>query len=201
MRRVNPINISTIDHVVLRVEDFEPMIDFYCEVLGCRLERLVEQFSLAQLRAGAALIDLVDARGPLGQQGGRPPDHGAPNLDHLCLRIEPWNTDAIVAHLAEHQVAVGDVGTRYGATGSGPSIYIKDPEGNTTYIAAAFPSQCGKTNLAIKINTLTSQSLRISASMMWLICLCNQESKQRPYFGGIELLKRVTVQTSCKYAK
>ena len=131
MRQLNPINLTAIDHAVLRVERFESMIDFYCDVLGCRLERLIEEFSLAQLRAGAALIDLVDANGPLGRQGGSVPDHSAPNLDHLCLRVEPWNEDAIRKHLTANGVEVGEVGTRYGATGPGPSIYIKDPEGNT----------------------------------------------------------------------
>ncbi|MEZ5592773.1 MAG: VOC family protein [Gammaproteobacteria bacterium] len=39
MRQPHPINIRFIDHVVLRVNDLEGMIEFYCEVLGCRLER------------------------------------------------------------------------------------------------------------------------------------------------------------------
>ncbi len=30
-----------------------------------------------------------------------------------------------------HGVAVGELATRYGAEGSGPSLYIHDPDGNT----------------------------------------------------------------------
>jgi catechol 2,3-dioxygenase-like lactoylglutathione lyase family enzyme len=131
MKKANPINIQVIDHVVLRANDLERMILFYSEVLGCRLERGPGELGLAQLRAGHSLIDIVDVSGPLGRKGGRAPDPQAPNMDHLCLQVGPWNPDAIVAHLREEGVEAGEVVRRYGASGSGPSLYIKDPEGNT----------------------------------------------------------------------
>jgi len=131
MKQANPINITQIDHVVIRVNDPENMLAFYRDVLGCELERGPGELGLAQLRAGHSLIDLVDVNGPLGQQGGKQPDHGAPNMDHLCLLVEPWDAPSISAHLQQHGVEVGDVESRYGATGMGPSMYIKDPEGNT----------------------------------------------------------------------
>ncbi len=130
-RIANPINICAIDHVVVRVVDLESMIEFYAEVLGCRLERGPGDLGLAQLRAGASLIDLVDAAGELGRKAGAPPDHGAPNMDHFCVQVQPWDVDAIRAHLDAHGVAYGEVAERYGAEGSGPSIYLEDPEGNT----------------------------------------------------------------------
>lgn len=131
MRKTHPVNIRLIDHVVLRVDDLETMIDFYCDVLGCRLERGPGEAGLAQLRAGESLIDLVDASGPLGRAGGEPADHGAPNVDHVCLLVQPWDADALLAHLSEHAVETGEIADRYGATGIGPSVYIRDPEGNT----------------------------------------------------------------------
>ena len=73
MYQEHPINIRLIDHVVIRVQDLVRMIDFYCGVLSCRLERGPGTNGLAQLRAGDSLIDLVDAAGPLGRQGGGPP--------------------------------------------------------------------------------------------------------------------------------
>ena len=127
----NPINIRRIDHVVLRVGDLAGMIGFYCDVLGCRLERGPLENGLAQLRAGDSLIDLVDTDGPLGRAGGRAPDHDAPNVDHVCLFVEPWDAEQSAAHLRDHGVEPGDVASRYGATGHGPSIYFSDPEGNT----------------------------------------------------------------------
>lgn len=131
MRDPNPINIALIDHVVVRVMDLENMVRFYSEVLGCRLEKGPGDIGLAQLRAGLSLIDLVDANGPLGRQGGGPPDHEAHNMDHVCLQISPWNPDAILAHLDKHGVKTGEIASRYGALGQGPSLYIEDPEGNT----------------------------------------------------------------------
>jgi glyoxylase I family protein len=137
MRQPNPINIRGIDHVVIRASDIEAMTDFYCEVLGCRMERNLTDLQLIQLRAGDSLIDLVDAAGALGQQAGGPPDHQAPNMDHLCLRIAPWDLDAIRAHLQAHGVEPGDVATRYGASGYGPSLYLNDPEGNVVELKGA----------------------------------------------------------------
>ncbi len=130
MKAANPINLTHIDHVVLRVADLEAMVLFYQEVFGCTLERGPGDLGLAQLRAGLSLIDLVDAAGPLGRKTGAAPDHGAPNLDHVCLQVHPWDEAAIVDHLQRHQVDFDEVGQRYGATGVGPSIYLRDPEGN-----------------------------------------------------------------------
>ena len=130
MRQPHPINIRFIDHVVLRVNDLEGMIEFYCEVLGCRLERGPGKGKLAQMRAGQALIDLLDAAGPLGRQAGDRPDHKAPTMDHVCLQVQPWDAEAIQAHLQQQGVEMGEIATRYGALGPGPSLYFSDPEGN-----------------------------------------------------------------------
>lgn len=131
MRDPNPINIALIDHVVLRVVDLEKMVSFYCDVLGCRLEKGPGDIGLAQLRAGLSLIDLVDANGKLGRQGGGLPDHEAHNMEHLCLQVSPWNPDAILTHLEKHGVKTGEIASRYGALGQGPSLYLQDPEENT----------------------------------------------------------------------
>ncbi len=115
--------IKGLDHVVLRVADLDRAVRFYCEVLGCREERRVASISLVQLRAGAALIDLVPAEGT--------PEVASGNMDHFCLRIEPFDEAALRAHLTAHGVEVGEVARRYGAEGNGPSLYLQDPDGNT----------------------------------------------------------------------
>jgi catechol 2,3-dioxygenase-like lactoylglutathione lyase family enzyme len=127
---VRPFAIRGIDHVVLRVRDPERMARFYCEVLGCTLERNRPDLGLVQLRAGAALIDLVDVAGELGRAGGAAPGQEGRNLDHFALRIEPFDAQALARHLGAHGVAPGEVKTRFGAEGDGPSMYIRDPEGN-----------------------------------------------------------------------
>ena len=130
MKKANPINITHIDHIVIRVNNLENMITFYQDVLGCKLERGPGEGGLAQLRAGHALIDLVDANGPLGQDGGNLPDPAAPNMDHVCFQVQPWDTNTIKGYLEQHGIRPGDLASRYGATGMGPSLYLRDPEGN-----------------------------------------------------------------------
>lgn len=131
MRTAHPVNIRLIDHVVIRARNLEEMVHFYCSVLGCRVERELGDMGLVQLRAGNSLIDLVDVAGPLGREGGRAPSFDAHNMDHFCVQVEPWDAALISDHLRKHNVEVGDVATRYGALGNGPSLYIADPEGNT----------------------------------------------------------------------
>lgn len=130
MSQQHPINIRAIDHVVLRAADLKKMVGFYRDVLGCRLERGPGEIGLAQLRAGSSLIDIVDVAGPLGGESGSVPEPAVSNMDHFCVQIEPWNVEAIRAHLDRHGVESGDPVMRYGALGNGPSLYIKDPEGN-----------------------------------------------------------------------
>ena len=125
------ITIRNLDHVVLRVSDVERAITFYGDVLGCAVERRVEKLGLYQLRAGSALIDLVDVNGTIGQAGGPAAGAAGHNMDHFCVRVEPFDAAAIAAHLEAHGIGAGPVEQRYGAEGDGPSIYLKDPDGNT----------------------------------------------------------------------
>ena len=125
-----PFELRQIDHIVLRVRDVDAMQAFYCDVLGCSVERRQDTIGLLQLRAGASLIDLVDVEGKLGRMGGAAPGTEGRNLDHLCLRVEPFERDAIVAYLRARGVRLGEFGSRYGAEGEGPSQYLFDPEGN-----------------------------------------------------------------------
>lgn len=120
-----------LDHVVLRVRNVDRALHFYQDVLGCTEERRVDRLGLIQLRAGRSLIDLIDANGELGRRGGPPPGNDGHNMDHLCIRVESFDESAIREHLAMHGIEAGPTELRYGAEGSGPSIYILDTEGNT----------------------------------------------------------------------
>ena len=113
------LTIRGIDHVVLRVRDIERMRKFYCEVLGATHVAYRPQFAMSHLRVGSAMIDLVK-----GERDGL-------NMDHFCLRVEPFDQEQIVSYLKSKGVAVGPVRTRFGAEGNGVSIYLTDPEGNT----------------------------------------------------------------------
>jgi len=116
------LRVKGLDHVVLRVASLDRAIDFYQTVLGCHVERTLEQPKLVQLRAGSAMIDLVP--GAPGEDRGR-------NMDHFAVRIEEMDVAAVSAHLRRHGIDPGEVRRRYGAEGYGSSIYITDPDGNT----------------------------------------------------------------------
>lgn len=124
------IHIREIDHLVLRVVDLDAMLGFYCGALGCSVERRQDEIGLVQLRAGRSIIDLVPVDGKLGKAGGAAPGMEGRNMDHFCLRVEPFDEPGIRRHLEAHGIEAGPVGSRYGAEGEGPSIYLKDPEGN-----------------------------------------------------------------------
>lgn len=124
------IQIVGLDHIVLRVRDARRMIRFYCEVLGCQVERAREELGLTHLRAGESMIDLVSVDGELGRKGGAPAGKEGRNVDHFCLRIEPFVVTALVSHLASHGITAGEIKSRFGAEGTGPSLYVTDPEGN-----------------------------------------------------------------------
>lgn len=125
------IRIVGIDHLVLRTRDIARLIGFYCDVLGCTVEKRRDDLGLVHLRAGRSMIDLVDVAGPLGRAGGAPPGDDARNLDHFALRIESFDADAIRARLAAAGLTASQVMDNFGAEGNGPSLYLRDPDGNT----------------------------------------------------------------------
>ena len=116
------LRVKGLDHVVLRVADMDRAVAFYEEVLGLHVERRLESIGLVQLRAGAAMIDLVPRTEE--EDDGR-------NMDHYAVRIEAMDVPALTAHLKRHGIDPGEVRRRYGAEGYGSSIYITDPDGNT----------------------------------------------------------------------
>ena len=109
-----------LDHVVLRVRDQDASRRFYTDVLGCALDHVNERISLVQLRFGEQLIDLLPGeRGPDGS-----------GMDHVCLSIRCLDLRAVQDALTARGVLVdGDVVERRGAFGTGPSLYLRDPDG------------------------------------------------------------------------
>lgn len=122
-------DIHRIDHVVLSVADMDKALSFYRDLLGCQIDRRQDQIGLVQLRAGDSMIDLLDRSSPISS-AGTGAGHAGVNMDHFALRISPFDESALTAFFAARGVEIVSSGQRYGAEGTGPSIYIKDPDGN-----------------------------------------------------------------------
>ena len=138
------IRVRLIDHIVLRTQNLERMLDFYSRVLGCPVERrLPTHVGLTQLRAGQSLIDLVDVDSELGRAGGPPPSGTASAVDHFCLQIEAVGERELREWLESNGVEVGDFAQRYGAGAFGPSVYIRDPDDNIVELRCAETSSRG----------------------------------------------------------
>ena len=140
----NPIQVREIDHVVLRVADLARSLRFYQDVLGLDVERRSDELGLVQLRAGRSLIDLVPIDLPLGRAGGAGPAKEGRNVDHIALRLTELDLERVVEHLTRHGVAIdGPPGIRYGAEGLGPSLYLRDPDGNVIELRGAPAERLG----------------------------------------------------------
>ncbi len=131
--RIAPLGL---DHVVLRIADLERSLAFYCDILGCVMDRRRDDLGLYHLRAGRAQIDLVTLDGQLGQKHGAPSADG-PNMDHFCLRIEPFEDPGLADYLRGHGLEPSEVAQRFGAEGEGPSLYVSDPDGNIVELKGA----------------------------------------------------------------
>jgi len=126
----NAIEAIGIDHVVLRVSDMTRALVFYRDMLGFEIERELEELGLVQLRAGRSLIDLVETDSPLGRSGGGAPRPDAPNMDHFAIALAHFDEKAVRERLARFSIEAEETRQLYGAGGFGPSIYLRDPDGN-----------------------------------------------------------------------
>ncbi|MDR9865712.1 VOC family protein [Pseudomonas baetica] len=127
---MHPFVIQHIDHIVLRVADLQRSIEFYGQVFGAEVVKINEPLGLVHLRAGTSMIDLVDLHGELGRKGGGAAGAERRNVDHFCLRIEPFDEAALIEHLQAHGLSVEKAARRFGAQGYGLSVYCFDPDGN-----------------------------------------------------------------------
>lgn len=122
-----------LDHIVLNVEDVERQLAFYTEVLGLAPER-VEAFRAGRVPFPSVRIDpdtVIDLF-PADLWAGAPaPARAAPNLNHFCLAMARPQWERLRERLAGAGVEIADgPGPRWGARGTGMSIYFDDPEGN-----------------------------------------------------------------------
>ena len=124
-----PFALEGIDHILLLVKGMQPTVRFYTKVLGCTIEGRLPQYGMLQLRAGSALIDLVDIADSRAAWAV-PQVAGGRNLDHLCLALGAHDEEKLRRHLARHRVEIVEEGMHAGSRGESLSLYVRDPSGN-----------------------------------------------------------------------
>mmetsp|Transcript_4127 Transcript_4127/g.6820 ORF Transcript_4127/g.6820 Transcript_4127/m.6820 type:complete len:369 (-) Transcript_4127:27-1133(-) len=187
-----PFELERIDHIVIRCHDFPVMFDFYTRILGCTIDAPkqdhVNRFggALTHLRAGSCYIDLLAydmqhlteegkqfaARSYAGGAGIGENSAveelrflaDSSTLDHLCIRIEPFDEESIKKYLMEQSVTIVAAGEgRLGADGVGPSIYVRDPEFNVIELKGK-PVSATTSRDNEEISAMTKQNDNKSAS-------------------------------------
>jgi glyoxylase I family protein len=128
---MNPIKAKQLDHVVLRVADIDASTRFYHEILGFPLARINEEAGLHQFHVGSSMLDLVPIDGRIGRAGGETVAKENRNVDHFAVTLSEYDEPSIVAHLESHGVTAYGSRKRFGAEGTGVSIMVTDPDGNT----------------------------------------------------------------------
>ncbi len=118
-----PLTVLELDHVVLRVRDQAVSQRFYTETLGLTVDHVNAPIRLVHLRAGRHMIDLL----PLDPGETPAPDA---RVDHVCLSVRCEDLPAAIEYLRGRGVPVeGELVERRGAFGTGPSVYVRDPDG------------------------------------------------------------------------
>lgn len=122
-----------MDHIVLNMEDDDKMIGFYSKVLMLAPERLEEYragdvpFPSVRLNSDT-IIDLFPKK--MWQENALA-GQGRENLNHFCIALSKETWENLFERLQANNVDIeeGPV-QRWGAHGTGTSIYFRDPENN-----------------------------------------------------------------------
>ena len=114
--------MSVIDHLILNVNDIPSSVDFYVNVLGFKLEGEEGPFSVVRVDDSFVLL-----LGPWGTKGG----------EHLAFAMNREEFDKTFARIKQKGIPYGDSfhsvgnnlgpGNESGARGSGPTVYMNDP--------------------------------------------------------------------------
>lgn len=115
------VQVTGIDHVVLKVADVERSVAWYGDLLGLEAERLEEwrrgEVLFVSLRVDeTTLVDLLQ-----GEPDGT-------NVDHVAFLVEPTDLEA-VARSGSFDVVM-EPSDLFGAQGTGRGIYVRDPDGH-----------------------------------------------------------------------
>lgn len=122
-----------MDHIVLNVTDVEKEVEFYISVLGFSPERL-ELYREGKAPFPSVRINpdtIIDLFPGIMWDRRLHGETTETNLNHFCLTVSREDFESLYDRLGELGVVIeqGPV-ERWGAHGTGISIYFRDPELN-----------------------------------------------------------------------
>lgn len=122
-----------LDHIVINSVDIGKSLYFYMEILELPGER-IEEFKENKVPFPSVRITedtIIDLFPKKLWEKMNPEKVCRPNLNHFCLSTSKKEWDSLQEKLKENHISI-DVGPtkRWGAHGSGVSIYFRDPDEN-----------------------------------------------------------------------
>ena len=122
-----------MDHIVINVVDIERMMHFYTQVLQLPSERM-DAFNSNQVPFPSVRLTedtIIDLFPKKMWEESNPENVCRPNLNHFCLSTDKESWEIFQDKLKEHGIKIDEGPVkRWGAHGSGTSIYFRDPEDN-----------------------------------------------------------------------
>ncbi len=136
------ISVEGMDHIVLRVRDLDRSLGFYESLLGLpvvgRAELESGERPFLSVRVGATV--LVDLWPDEAFDSGLSQQHSG--FFHFCMRVD-GSLDEVVKQLrtAGVEMLEEEPAVRFGATGFGRSIYVRDPDGYMVELKESKPER------------------------------------------------------------
>lgn len=131
-----PLSPHAVLETSLYVADLDRAVAFYENVLGLRqiTDGYFEGGRGAALQVGSGPSVLLLFRADITRLGGILPAHGTTGAVHVAFRIEPRECDSWRQRLREHGVVIE---REFAFGNQSPSIYFRDPDGNSLELAVA----------------------------------------------------------------
>ncbi|MGE0825847.1 MAG: VOC family protein [Candidatus Binatia bacterium] len=123
---------AIMDHIVLNAEDIDALVDFYVNVVELGPERL-EEFRQGKVPFPSVRLNdntVIDIAPKAMWERTSVRTTGRQNLNHFCLTLDKAEWEQLRQRLAVRQITIEGPVPRWGARGTGTSIYFHDPEGN-----------------------------------------------------------------------
>ena len=122
-----------MDHIVINAVDIESSLNFYTNLLDLPGER-IEEFKNNQVPFPSVRITadtIIDLFPKNMWEKTNPESVCRPNLNHFCLSTDKTSWELLQKRLTENGIPLDDGPVkRWGARGSGISVYFRDPDNN-----------------------------------------------------------------------